>query len=51
MKPIYDTEAVQKQIDQHQSVVDNLKEQKIGIDNSINKLLEEINKLKKILEN
>ena len=45
----YDPKAVQQQIDQHQTVIDTLKKQKEGLDESIDKLQGEIDKLKQVI--
>jgi prefoldin subunit 5 len=45
----YDPEAIKKQINQHQLVIDNLEKQKIGLDESIAKLQGEIDKLEQII--
>lgn len=45
----YDPEAIQKQIDQHQTVINTLKKQKVGLDESIAKLQKEINKLEQVM--
>jgi len=45
----YDPTAIQQQIDQHQLVINNLEKQKVGLDGSIAKLQEEINKLKQVI--
>lgn len=44
----FDPEAIQKQIDQHQQVIDSLEKQKQGIIDSIDQLQQEIDKLKQI---
>ena len=44
----YDPEAIQKQINQHQLVIDNLEKQKQGIVDSIKQMQGEIDKLKDI---
>jgi len=46
----YDPVAIKQQIDQHQLVIETLEKQKVGLDQSITKLQEEIDKLKQILE-
>ena len=45
----YDPASIQKQIDQHVLVIETLNKQKAGIDQSIEKLKEEISKLEEIL--